>query len=72
MSKLKNSKCEEEKNWKCDKSRTQNVTEFKNQKCNIPQKPKIWQNSKTENGIKLKNWKCDNKKCDQTQKQTIW
>ena len=35
----------------------------------------MWQNSKTENVIKLKNWKCDqtqNSKFDKTQKLKIW
>ena len=46
------------------KNRTQNVTKFKNLKCNKIKELKMWQNSKTQS-VKKKNQKL---KCDKIKK----
>ena len=53
------------------KHRTQNVTKFKNLKCNKTPKLKMWLNSKNQNvKKKTQKIKCDKvkKKCDKKQK----
>ena len=53
--------------------KTQNVTKLIISKCDITQKPKLWQNSKTQNVTtkKLKMWQLRNSKCDKTQKLNV-
>ena len=71
MTKLKNSKYEEEKKKKKIWRRKKILTKLKKPKCDHPQKLKFWNSSKTQNFSKLKNSKCDYSKTQNVTKLKI-